>query len=253
VALSMLVVWPWVNRQSTELRERYSQRSDLSRVTPGVFQSSADGQRVFFVERESPDGINARNIFILMQQHGVESVISALNGRLEPEGADRFLVLERGQRNESNPLTGERTLSSFENYRVLASEARIRQVEERPPKAMRTIDLVRQPTTANQGELAWRFGLVLASCNLLLLGLGLSATNPRRPGNWNLIFALLAFIVYFNLVTLSQGWVALGRVAMGPALVALHGGVFLAALALLWWREQGTTFSFRRRAQPAAS
>ncbi len=31
----VLLVWPWGNRSSAELRERYEQRSDLSRVAPG--------------------------------------------------------------------------------------------------------------------------------------------------------------------------------------------------------------------------
>ena len=52
VAVLVLLVWPWGNRSSAELRERYEQRSDLSRVTPGVFQTSRDGRRVFFIERE---------------------------------------------------------------------------------------------------------------------------------------------------------------------------------------------------------
>ncbi|MBC7941716.1 MAG: LptF/LptG family permease, partial [Chitinophagaceae bacterium] len=35
VALLLLLVWPWGNRSSLELRDRYQQRSDLSRVAPG--------------------------------------------------------------------------------------------------------------------------------------------------------------------------------------------------------------------------
>ena len=53
VALLLLFVWPWGNRSSMELRDRYQQRGDLSRVTPGVFQTSADGRRVFFIDKDS--------------------------------------------------------------------------------------------------------------------------------------------------------------------------------------------------------
>lgn len=247
VALLLLFVWPWGNLSSLELRERYQQRSDLSRVTPGVFQSSSDGRRVFFVERESSDGINARNVFILTRPEASESVTSAKSGRLEAEGDKRFLVLERGQRNDINLKNGERTLSSFENYRVLASEGAARSVENRSPRTLPTIDLMRQPTERNQGELAWRFGLMLAAANLLLLGIGLAATHPRRASNWNLLFALLAFLVYYNLVNLSQSWVAGGRVPMGLALLGLHGSVFTLALALLWWRDHAAVTSIGRR------
>src|SRR6185436_20761890 len=42
IGVLVLFVWPWGNQNSTELRARYEQRSDLSRVTPGVFQTSRD-------------------------------------------------------------------------------------------------------------------------------------------------------------------------------------------------------------------
>jgi lipopolysaccharide export system permease protein len=238
VALLLFFAWPWGNQNSLELRDRYQQRSDLSRVAPGVFQTSSDGSRVFFIERESSDGINARNVFILSQLPRSESVTSARSGRLELDASgDRYLVLERGQRNDVDLQSNEKTLSSFERYRVLADERRVRDVEARPPKAMATVDLVREPTPRNLGELVWRFGLLFGSANLLLLGIALSATNPRRASNWNLLFALLAFIVYYNLINLSQAWVGSGRVGLGAALAGLHLGAFGLALALLWWRE----------------
>jgi lipopolysaccharide export system permease protein len=253
VGVLTLVVWPWGNRNSLELRDRYQQRSDLSRVTPGVFQTSSDGRRVFFIERESSDGVNARNVFILQQQERGESVTSARAGRLENTDDARYLVLERGQRNDTHAQTGERTLSSFENYRVLASERAVRSAEARPPRAVRSIDLVRNPTPRNLGELTWRLGLFLGAANLLLLAIGLAATNPRRASNWNLLFALLAFVVYYNLINLTQAWVASSRVSMGAALLGLHGAAFAAALALLWWRDHAAVLRWGRRAQRAGT
>ena len=254
IALLLLVVWPWGNKNSIELRDRYQARSDLSRITPGVFQTSSDGQRVFFIERESADGVNARNVFILSQQERGEAVTSARAGRLESEGDERYLVLERGQRNDVDKRSGERTLSSFESYRVLASDKAVRSAEARPPKATRTIELIRRPTPQNQAELTWRFGMLLGAANLLLLAIGLSATQPRRASNWNLLFALLAFVIYYNLINLSQAWVAGGRLSMGAALLLLHGGTIGVALALLWWRDHAAVTRLtlrRRRAVPA--
>src|SRR5262249_5734476 len=53
IVLLVLFVWPWGNRNSAQLREHYEKRSDLSRVAPGQFQSSRDGNRVFFIDRGS--------------------------------------------------------------------------------------------------------------------------------------------------------------------------------------------------------
>jgi lipopolysaccharide export system permease protein len=265
IALLLLFVWPWGNRARTELQERYQQRGDLSRVTPGVFQSSRDGRRVFFVERgpaaaasgasAGPDAGAARNVFILAQTDSGESVTTARTGRLDNDATsgDTFLVLERGQRNDLNLSTGESTVSRFEDYRVLASERQVEGAQARPPKAVRTIDLIRDPTPRHQGELTWRLGMLLAAGNLLLLGLAMAATNPRRASNWNLLLALLAFLVYFNLVGLSQAWVAGGRLGMLPALALLHGGAFALAVALLWWRDHAAVLRLWPRRVPGGS
>jgi lipopolysaccharide export system permease protein len=237
VGVLVLFVWPWGNRQSLDLRDRYEQRSDLSRVAPGVFQSSRDGSRVFFIERDSDDDMNAKNVFILSRDEQHESVTSARSGHLELEGNDRYVVLDRGQRSETNTEDSSWTQANFETYRLLTSERAVRQASTRPPKALRSVDLMHNPTPRNQAELTWRFGLLLGAANLLLLAIGLSATNPRRASNWNLLFALLGFIAYYNMINLTQAWVAGGRMGMGTALALLHGGTFLVALALLWWRD----------------
>ncbi|MBX3619189.1 MAG: LPS export ABC transporter permease LptF [Rhizobacter sp.] len=257
VALLALFVWPWVNKRSNEMRERFEQRSDLSRVAPGQFMTSRDGQRVFFIERASDDGHDARNVFILSSEGDREAVTSARSGHIENTPEANYLVLDRGQRNEQNTKSGEKTLARFESYRVLASEKALSSVDKLPPKAQRTIDLLRGPEPRAQGELTWRLGLTLGANNLLLLAIGLSATQPRRASNWNLLFALLAFVVYYNLINLSQAWVASGKLGMGAALVLTHGAALLLALGLLWWRDNGTHLSLlrprRRQALGAAA
>jgi lipopolysaccharide export system permease protein len=250
--LLLVFVWPWGNQNMTELRNRYEQRSDLSRVSPGVFQTSRDGRQVFFVERDPQQPANARNVFILTHNDDKESVTTARRGHLENQGDQRLLVLDHGQRNETDAKTGEKTLASFDRYAIVAFDRAVRRAEERPPRALPTVTLMQHPNAKNQGELAWRFGLLLSAGNLLLLGIGLAATNPRRPSNWNLMFALLAFVVYFNLVNLTQAWVAANRLSLGAALFGLHGGAFAIALALIWWRDHATTARFGLRRRSAA-
>jgi lipopolysaccharide export system permease protein len=250
VGLMALFVWPWVNQQSAELKERFERRSDLSRVAPGQFQSSRDGSRVFFIDRDQADAGTGRNVFILIKKGDTESVTTARTGRIENLPEADFLVLDGGQRNEQNLRTNENTVSRFQSYRIQVGERARDQVTALPYKARPTIELLANPDAKAQGELTWRVGLTLGSANLLLLALSLSATQPRRASNWNLLFALLAFVVYYNLINLSQAWVASGRMPMGAALLGIHGGAFVLAMALLWWRDHGTHFSWRRPAAP---
>ena len=253
VCLLVAFAWPWVNRNSSELRDRYAQRSDLARIAPGVFQSSADGRRVFFVERDPRDEVSVRNIFALSTKDQTETVVSAHGGRIEVDGDDRYVVLESGQRSDVNAASGETTVAGFETYRALVDVKALRRVQDEPPKTLPTIDLIRSTTLRNRGELTWRLGLMAAAVNLSLLAIGLAHVNTRRLSNLNLVVALLGSLAYFNSINLSQNWVSNGRFSMLQVLLVLHGGMFIVALLLLWWRDHAAVLHFRRRAARKAA
>lgn len=246
VTLLAFVVWPWGNRQVAELKDRYQRRSDVARIAPGQFQASSDGKRVFFVDKETAGGSTASNVFVLENDGKVESVTSARSGRLVVEGDERAVILERGQRSDLDLATGERRVARFDTYRATVGERIVDSSAKLPPKARSTFELMVEATPRYQAELVWRAGLALGALNLVLLGLGLAAGNPRRASSWNLLFALLAFVVYYNLLNLTQAWVASGRLGAAVTLVVVHGGAFVAAMLLLWWRDRGSVS--RRRA-----
>ena len=252
IALLALFAWPWQNRRSAELRDEYDRRSDLSRIAPGQFQTSADGQRTFFFEGSANDTATGRNVLIVDTKGGVESLTTAKSGHIEAEGAGHFVVLDKGQRNEQNTQSGEKTLSRFDTYRSQVGDRATAAAGGPAPRARSTGELWREPTPANLGELVWRVGLVFAGANVMLLGIGMSASNPRHASNWNLLFALFGFFAYYNFINLSQSWVASGRSSVGAALFLTHGSVFALGVMLLWWREHGTNRGVvsRRRARP---
>ena len=202
-------------------------------------RAPGDGQRTFFFEGAASDTTSGRNVLIVASRGSVEAVTTARSGRIDSSEGDRFIVLDKGQRNEQDASNGQKTLSRFESFRSLAGDRVVDPGETLPPKARPTIQLMREPSALNHGELVWRLGLVLAAGNMLLLGIGMSASNPRHASNWNLLFALFGFFAYYNFINLSQAWVGAGRVGLGTALVAGHGGAFVLGIALLWWRENG--------------
>jgi lipopolysaccharide export system permease protein len=248
VAALTLLIYPWTNQQSAQLKSRYEQRSDLSRVAPGQFQSSKDGSRVFFIDRDTEDTRQGRNVFILSTQPRGESLTTAWSGHIAAIDGANFLVLDRGQRHEHHLATGEKTVSHFESYQIEVGDAASSPSDTLQPKARSSLELVMMGDARAQGELTWRLGLALGAANLMLLGVGLSATQPRRTSHWNLLFALLAFVVYYNLITLSQTWVGQGKLGMPATLVLLHGGALAMALGLVWWRDHGVHFAWRKAA-----
>ncbi|MBG9386989.1 LPS export ABC transporter permease LptF [Caenimonas aquaedulcis] len=244
VALLALVVWPWANQQTQDLKDRYGKRGDLERVAPGQFQESASGNRVFFLDKDTPDNKSGKNIFISTNERGKETVTSARSGHIETIGEAQFLVLANGQRLERTSGTTEIRISEFEEYanRIGISELTAR--DDAPAKARSTFSLATEPNRINLGELAWRLGLALAGLNFVVIAVTVSSVNPRAGRSGNLVFALFAFVVYYNLLNLGQSWIAGGQVSFWGFLIALHGGVL--AFGLLWLAKQHNSWALRK-------
>jgi lipopolysaccharide export system permease protein len=232
IAVLALVGWPWANSQTQGLRERYERRSDIERVTPGEFRESAGRLRVFFIDKDAPDSATASNVFISSIERNRQIVTSARRGHMEDIDGKRFLLLNNGQRLERSLDAQGIKISEFDTYGTRVSGGSLDAVDASPVRTLTTLALLREPTLPHLGELAWRIGMLLAGINFVLLALALSSVNPRVGRSGNYLFALCAFVLYYNMINLGQNWVSSGKYGMGGFLLALHGGAFL--LGLLW-------------------
>jgi lipopolysaccharide export system permease protein len=233
IVLMVLLVWPWANEQTAELRHRFENRGDLQRIAPGQFQESSSGRRVFFIDKDTAEGTEGKNVFISsIEKNGTETVTSAASGKIEWLGDRQFLMLNRGQRLESDPETGRIKISQFDQYGAQIGEAAALIANSLALKARSTLSLIREPNPANLGELGWRVGVALTAFNLVLLGIATTVSNPRAGRSGNLMFTLFAFIVYFNMLNVGQRWVSAGQVHWLVLTLLLHGSVFL--FSALW-------------------
>ncbi len=251
VASMALVVWPWSNQQIQELRTRFEQRSDVERVTPGQFQESADGSRVFFVDKDSPDAMNVNNVFMSAQDANKESVTSARSARTEIRADGRFVLLTDGQRLETTAGKESLRISEFEEYGTRLGDGKAGSAQRVNPRTLSTMALLAEPTRVNLAELSWRIGFAIAAFNFLLLSLVLSSGNPRSARSGNLVLSLFAFVAYYNLINLGQNWIASGRAGFGTFVLLVHGGVLLLGLLALAQRHHRfSLLAWMRRGRP---
>jgi lipopolysaccharide export system permease protein len=255
VALMSLFVWPWSNQQTQDMREHYESRGDLDRIAPGQFQESSSGNRVFFIDRGVKAGEkSSTNVFIAATEKGKSSITTARSGRIEVRDGAQVLLLENGQRLES--VTGQAALkvSEFEEYGSKTGDAAPLNADTSQAKLQSTRALIKSPTPGNLSELAWRLGLALAAINFVVLAVALASVNPRGGRSGNMIFVLLTFVVYNNLLNLGQSWIFVGLITFSNFLLLLHGGVLLLALAWLFKRHTNWTLrtALRPRGRAAA-
>ncbi len=238
IAVLALLVWPWANQQIVQLRAQYEQRGDVERIAPGEFQESSDGSRVFFIDRERASDTQASNVFIVTNEAKKDTVTSARSAHLEVQDDARVAVLNDGQRVEKDKTKQGLKVSDFKEYGTRIGKAGAVDLNDSySVKNIPTQKLVTSAEPRQRGELGWRLGLAIAAFNFVVLGLGLASVNPRAGRSSSLLFALFAFVVYYNLMTFSQSWVSSGKVPLWASFTLVHGATAVLAWVLLYFRS----------------
>ena len=244
IALLSLVLSPWALAKAHEFKHQLDSRDDVSAATPGAFRESKHDERVYFIENVDAGQSRIGNIFVQSVQHGKIGTMVAKQGLQEtaPNG-DRFLVLLNGTRYEGTPGQQDFKIVEFERYAVRIEAAEARQ-EAAPSQSMTTLYLLQNPTSWNVSELEWRLGLPISALVLALLAIPLSFVNPRAGRSLNLVMALVLYMVYNNMISVTNTWVGQEKMGAVMGLVGIHGTMF-ALMVLLLYRRM-STFSLRR-------
>ena len=246
-ALLSLGLSPWSQAQSAEYLRLLESRDEVSSVTPGVFRESRNADRVFFVDKLSERDDVVNNVFVQSTQNNRLGVMVAQRGFIETaENGDRFVVLLNGRRYEGTPGTLDYRTVDFDRY-ALRIEPREAKRQAPSTKGMATLDLLAERKPEQVAELHWRIGLPLAVLIMGLFAIPLSLVNPRSGRSWNLIFAVLTYTLYNNLLSIFQAWTAQGKLPGWVGLWPVHG-VMVLILAYLFYRQLGYRFFARRAA-----
>ncbi len=203
-ALLSLVLSPWSQAQSVEYQRLLESRDEVSNVTPGIFRESRSSDRVFFVDKLSEGDNVVNNVFVQSTQNNRMGVMVARSGYIETaENGDRFVILLNGRRYEGTPGTLDYRTVDFDKY-ALRIEPREAKPQAPSSKAMSTLDLIAERKPGNVAELHWRIALPLAVLIMALFAIPLSFVNPRSGRSWNMILAILVYVLYNNLLSIFQ-------------------------------------------------
>ncbi len=243
IALMSLVLSPWALSKMDEYKRRLDSRDDVSAATPGAFRESKQADRVFFLEDVDTEKKRVGNIFVQSVQNGKEGTMVAKEGFQETvANGDRFLVLLNGTRYEGIPGQANFKIAEFERYAMRIEPVELRQ--ELPNlKSYSTSYLLRNPSSANMAELEWRIGLPLSALILALLAIPLSYVDPRAGRSLNLISALVIYMFYNNMISLTNSWVARGKLGAMAGLWGIH--LLMVAVLLVLFYHRASLFAWR--------
>jgi lipopolysaccharide export system permease protein len=238
IALMTFFLTPWAAQMAEQYRSRMDARDDLARVEPGAFAESRGRGGVFFVESVAGDKESVQNVFVSTTQHGRTGVMVSQRGYAQTaENGDRFVVMINGRRYEGTPGQADFSSMEFDRYSIRI-EPREGDEPQATHKSLSTLALIENPTRQNLGELSWRIGVPASALILALLAVPLSFVNPRAGQSVNLLLALLVYMVYSNLLSVSQARMAQGRLEFGLGWWLVHGAM-LAVLVAMFVHRMG--------------
>jgi lipopolysaccharide export system permease protein len=237
-ALSLFVI-PWAAQKRSDFERVLASRDETSVISAGMFAEAGGGKRVFFVESIDTRSGQVRNIFIRSVQSGRDGVIVAQDGQVEVmDNGDRFLVLSKGRRYEGSPGAADYRMMEFDRYAVRMDRVAVER-QARTPRTTSTADLLRDPTPANQAEWAMRLGYPISALLLAVFAIPASHINPRAGRSLNVLFALLTYTVYSNLMGLSEAWINQQKLSFTTSMLLVHGSMAVLVIWLYWRRLRG--------------
>ena len=255
-ALAMVCsIWltPWAKAELDAAKDRFAKRSDVSKVSAGQFRESGDGNRVFFVERQSEVTKQVENVFVVDARGDSRTLVSAASGRVEVHANGQpYLVLKDGRRAMLDG-SGERfSMTEFETY-GLAIDNTLGAAPSYQLQHRRFDLLVLDFSPAARGELLGRLSLPLSALVLGLLAIPLAFVNPRGGNSLNQLFALLIYLTYSNIVSVTQSMVTSETLSFWVALLLPHTCVLLLFYLLILKRNRpaGAPLFARRKPVPA--
>ena len=231
-ALLSLVLTPWAFQESAAFERLLRNKDDVARIAPGSFIEARGSNRVFFVDNTSPDNTAVNNVFVQYNQNGRFGVVVSEKGKTEiAANGDKFLVLTNGRRYEGTPGALDFRIVDFDvqKLRIEAKEAR---AEEPTNKQLSTLTLITEPTPERLAELHWRIALPVAAIVLSLMAIPLSFVNPRSGTSWNGVFAVVVFFLYYNTLSIFQGWTAQGHIPGWLGVTPVHLGMVVILVLL---------------------
>ena len=90
----------------------------------------------------------------------------------------------------------------------------------------------------------WRIGLPLSALILALLAIPLSYVNTRVGRSFNMIIAMVAYMFYNNMISVTNSWVGHEKISAATGLLGIH--LFMAAVLLVMFYHRSSASPWRR-------
>jgi lipopolysaccharide export system permease protein len=244
-AYSSLWLNAQVQRQAQAIVDHGENQHEFQQIKSGQFNQSKSGDLVFFMESISDDRLELQDIIISQARDDYRVLETADSGRqkIEEKTGDLFLVVGPGERYEGRPGAAEHKIVSFDQHGILMENKSRSSSTHKRSDQMTLAELWASERVAHRAELHWRIALPVVLLVLGLVAVPLSYIAPRKGRFGKVGYALLIYILYFNLMAFTRAQLEAGSFPFTLNFWWVHLAFLGLALGLLYQRNRGIFFA----------
>jgi lipopolysaccharide export system permease protein len=180
-------------------------------------------------------------------------VVIAASARyaLVPDGSLYTVTLYDGERYEGTPGLAQFRAVKFREQTI---PIRIPDAGALPARTdtRSTAELVLSRSLKDKAELQWRIAAPVMVALLGVLGVPLARLRPRRGRYSRVVYVVLLYFVYANLLSAGQVWITHGIAPVWLGLWWVHALVLLLGVAMVWLPGAVARQRYRRNTAAAA-
>ena len=209
---------PAAVRQAQTLQEEASRSLIVAGLEPGRFVELPNNDGVMYVDSMNADGTKFRKMFVASERTDADkktsslNVITAADGELyhDVNGTERYLGLNDGFRVEGVLGQDNYRLMRYQRNDVKLTDTESDSNADSVKRSAPTSVLLASTDNVQRAELQWRLAAPISVLVLVMLALPLAKSSPREPRYARLLIALLAWIVYYNLMAIGRARISQG-------------------------------------------
>lgn len=239
-ALLSFEVGPWAGRTADALVADAARQNRYNPFEAGRFKAVPGAEAVIYTGRLSDDGAEIEQFFAVEQgADGRDAVTVAVGGSSLADGVtgERVIGLQEGHRYQGVPGQGDFEILSFTALSTRIAPPLFSQLSNKR-KLQSTRDLKYAESPEDRAELAFRLAVPLSVLVLVLLAVPLSHVKPRSGRYGRMVAGVVLYLIYSQLITLGQVWIAKDQVPGWIGINWVHL-VFLGLAGTWIWRQAG--------------
>lgn len=220
-ACSMFVAPAMSAYQDSLNNQNSAQKNNLSLIKPGRITNI--GQQVVYIGKSDVQKGTISDLFIYRNVDGTPQIILAPTGSqwLDPKTGADYILLNKGHEYKGQLNQLDYQIIKFDSYAQRLQED-VLPNQNNDLSAMTMHALWHKGDSHAWAEMEWRLSAPVAGLILIVLALSICYIPPRRGRFYKLFPAIMLFIIYFNLLSVSRSWVDHGSLAPWIGLWWVH-------------------------------